>query len=220
MPRQRRRARGGGGVLLAKRREGGGRMAGRTGANVADENLLSAGGSTGVYTKAERKAETVGHTDHPGSRDPDGGGSDSGTDLRSRSATRATCLSSATQRVGRGAGSASRAQSGTARSRRRRFKRLLRHDSASGVGQVSGPPHQRWRDAGPAQTVVADAGGGKRWARRQTPEQSGASSSTRHSARGAHLAVAFKSLHAPVCAGMENPRPRRTAASAHRQLCR
>jgi hypothetical protein len=53
--------------------------------------------------KAERKAETVGHTDHPGARDPDGGGSDAGTDLRGRSATRAIGLSGTAQRVGRGA---------------------------------------------------------------------------------------------------------------------
>jgi site-specific DNA recombinase len=34
------------------------------------------------------------------------------------------------------------------------------------------------------------------------------------------LAVAFKPLHATVCARVENPGPRRAAASAHRQLCR
>ena len=51
-------------------------MVGRTGANVADEDLLSAGSSPGVYTKTQWQAETVGHTDHPGQSYTDGGGSD------------------------------------------------------------------------------------------------------------------------------------------------
>src|SRR5688572_27048448 len=103
MPRQRRRTRGGRRHVRADRAAWSDRMAGRTGANVADEDLLSAGGSPGIYPKTQWKAETVGDTDHPGSRDSDGGGSDSGTDLRSGSATGAIRLSGETQRVGCGA---------------------------------------------------------------------------------------------------------------------
>jgi len=52
--------------------------------------------------KPNGKAETVGHTDHPGQSYTDGGGSDSGTDLRGRSATGAIRLSGTAQRVGCG----------------------------------------------------------------------------------------------------------------------
>ncbi len=77
-----------------------GTVVGRTDARAEESNLSTATCAAGLHTQAGWEAETVRHTDNPGSGCANGGGAGSRTYLRGRSAVGTVCLSMADHQNG------------------------------------------------------------------------------------------------------------------------
>src|SRR5260370_2627795 len=78
-----------------------GALVGRTDARAERSNLSTAACAAGLYTQAGWEAETVRHTDNPGSGCANLGHAGTRTNLRGGPAAGAICLSGRPQRVGR-----------------------------------------------------------------------------------------------------------------------
>src|SRR5215472_6917200 len=100
-------------------------MVGRTDARAEESNLSTATCAASLYTQAGWEAETVRHTDNPGSGCTNGSGAGTRTYLRGRSAAGTICLSGRPKRAGRGATRPQADQHRTWTDRRCRFQQLL-----------------------------------------------------------------------------------------------